>query len=646
MNHKTHISSPIHIILFLLKRIAALYLLTVSLSGNAQTFFVPKDTAILTDEYDHVVISGNNLEFLSDSTNFFSFKEILKKDFHKETSFLNPLSNNKHYLNSYCWYKFTIVNHSSNNNWIIEFPDQTIDYLEIYIPDSNYNYIQKIAGDLKPFHNRVYEHKNFIFHLPFSPNRPLTIYFKIKSAHYIYLATWIRPNKKFKSYAFSEYIGLGVFYSFIVIIAIINLFLLILIREKTYFLYILYILSMGLFLTTQDGIGFQYIWPTHPEINNIIQPVALYLVILTMLVYSRSFLQINKYSELLDNLFLTYILIRSILFYAALFFYQKLLYLYTLDLLSLLITYITGILIYKKGNKGARLYIIGFSCLLLGFLIDNMEYLRFIKNHFIGVYATNIGAMFEMTFLSLAFADQLRIERKQKELNYKNTISELKRHSIFNKILINKLKERDKLNDRIKNELDKKVEERTSELNKANEELKSQAEYLNYLNAQIDLDNYQIKKKIITIEKSRITQESIQDDEFFKLYPDEISCLKYLAELKWKKQFECRKCKNHTYSEGNVEFSRRCNKCNYIESATANTLFHRLHFPLNKAFYLLFLVTVKKKNITLKELSETLGIRKNTCWTFRKKINDRIDELKEKSSWENIILNTNEIDYK
>jgi hypothetical protein len=45
-----------------------------------------------------------------------------------------------------------------------------------------------------------------------------------------------------------------------------------------------------------------------------------------------------------------------------------------------------------------------------------------------------------------------------------------------------------------------------------------------------------------------------------------------------------------------------------------------LKFPITKAFYLVYLVTVKDKTHTLEELSVILDLRRETCWSFRKKI--------------------------
>jgi transposase-like protein len=70
---------------------------------------------------------------------------------------------------------------------------------------------------------------------------------------------------------------------------------------------------------------------------------------------------------------------------------------------------------------------------------------------------------------------------------------------------------------------------------------------------------------------------------------------------------------------GKSPFSRRCKACKYDESVTAHTLFHKLKFPLEKAFELLFLVWASKKGISTNQLSEELGLGYETCLNFRRK---------------------------
>ncbi len=108
--------------------------------------------------------------------------------------------------------------------------------------------------------------------------------------------------------------------------------------------------------------------------------------------------------------------------------------------------------------------------------------------------------------------------------------------------------------------------------------------------------------------------------DLMQRFPDDKSCVEYLFSLKWAKGFVCSKCKYNKSNQGKKKYSRRCKSCGYEESPTANTLFHKLKFPLQKAFYMSYQLSVNKKGMSTLELSRQYGLSQKTCWFFKRKI--------------------------
>ncbi len=108
--------------------------------------------------------------------------------------------------------------------------------------------------------------------------------------------------------------------------------------------------------------------------------------------------------------------------------------------------------------------------------------------------------------------------------------------------------------------------------------------------------------------------------KFQELFPDEISCMNYLVKLKWANGFQCPQCGNTKHCKGNKEHILQCTKCNRLVSATSGTLFHKVKFPLLKAFYIVYYMSTNKKGISSTELSRKLGLRQKTCWLFKQKV--------------------------
>lgn len=108
--------------------------------------------------------------------------------------------------------------------------------------------------------------------------------------------------------------------------------------------------------------------------------------------------------------------------------------------------------------------------------------------------------------------------------------------------------------------------------------------------------------------------------EFHDRFPDEKSCMDYLTELKWSGGFECPQCKHTKFCSGHKTHIRQCTQCNYLVSPTSGTLFHKVKFPLLKAFYIVYFISTSSIGISSTELSRKLGLRQKTCWLLKLKV--------------------------
>ena len=187
--------------------------------------------------------------------------------------------------------------------------------------------------------------------------------------------------------------------------------------------------------------------------------------------------------------------------------------------------------------------------------------------------------------------------------------------------------------------LEQEVRERTTELLEANEKLKEQAEKIAHMNLLLQEDNVKLEHDLKDLVTARIMQKSVSFEEFRKLYPDNEACHKFIDELKSSKEFYCKKCHYHKYSKGS-DHSRRCSRCNYVETIITGTIFGGIKFPITKAFYLLFLMS-DGRHYTIGELSELVDLRQQTCWTFKKRVEERtrnLDIQKNKNGWIQVIM--------
>lgn len=202
-----------------------------------------------------------------------------------------------------------------------------------------------------------------------------------------------------------------------------------------------------------------------------------------------------------------------------------------------------------------------------------------------------------------------------------------------------------------KNALEKEVAERTYEIREQNlilqkqgEEIKQQAEVIERMNSILKIRNEKLEHDVEDRTKARVMQKTVTFQEFKEIYPNDEACLKYLDEIKWKEGFKCKKCGSDKYkythlSKNNIPYSRRCLSCKNIESPMVDTIFYRIKFPVVKAFYILFLVS-SGKQITVDEMADILDLRRQTCWTFQKKVKEVMNQKKSRkyNEWSYLIL--------
>jgi ISXO2-like transposase domain/Transposase zinc-ribbon domain len=127
--------------------------------------------------------------------------------------------------------------------------------------------------------------------------------------------------------------------------------------------------------------------------------------------------------------------------------------------------------------------------------------------------------------------------------------------------------------------------------------------------------------------------------EFVATFSTDEDCRKYLCAQKWKDGFICRKCSHKVAIKGRTWYYRKCQKCGFDESCTSNTLFHKLKFPLTKAFWIVYQLSTLKKGMSTMEIARQYGIHQETAWFFKRKIQQSM-----KSDGEKLLEDVVELD--
>jgi hypothetical protein len=584
----------------------------------------------IDDEQPHHIFKYDQIDVFEDVKNNKTFADVSDPSF--QNSFVKNqevIPKNRH-AGSVYWFRFRI-HHSQNSvtSWILEFFDQSITNMELYVPDEQNHYKFYRYGTIHDFEKRPYLHKNFTFDLKNNSDKVLTYYLKLKAPHSVSAIIVLRDLRFFVGYALKEYFLFGLFYGMIIVFGFYNLLMFFVTKKRQYLFYVLYNVSIGLYEMCNDGIAFQYLWPSHPELNVYGFGIALFSSTVFGLLFTINFLFLKYKAPKFYKLLWALIGLRTVFFIFSLF-YPSLFNFKVLEILPLAIALSAGIYVLKQGYKPATFLVVGYSFLFFGFFLKILLLLRWISYNPLSYYSLSFCFVIEMILVSFAIGSSIRTLRRKKDLAQKRIIDELQ---------INH-----KLNQTLNEELNVLVEERTKDLKDKAEIIEKQNQEISLMLSMLKKDNTELHVNIEKVTRARVMSKQVDFSEFSKVYPDKESCFDYIAGLKWSKGYACKKCENPSYLTGQTYQSRRCTKCGYDESVIAYTTFQNSRIPINKALYMLFLVYSSKGTISSYKLSQILMIRQSTCWTYnsrmQKMLIDRKDEIKHEDAngWSRLVL--------
>ncbi|MFJ7918813.1 diguanylate cyclase [Lysinibacillus fusiformis] len=232
-----------------------------------------------------------------------------------------------------------------------------------------------------------------------------------------FLYTEISFTNKMSEYKFLT----GIFYGFLSALLIYNLFLFFSLKDKAYFFYVLYMLSFIFYQATLNSLDIELLgnWLSQEFFIKSLT-ISGNLLLLFMLLFCLQFLELKKFLPSFHTIgkLLLWITICSLM---ASFILPDVAFINnfttTFAVVVFIFLWLSGIFVFKKGQKMARYYIIGWTVLLSSIIVQALAFLSIIPFHprvFEEVPA--IGAIFESIFLSLALGDKINIIKKEHQL--------------------------------------------------------------------------------------------------------------------------------------------------------------------------------------------------------------------------------------
>jgi hypothetical protein len=612
-------------------------------------FTYAQTTVRLKDSVKQHIFEYNEIKFLEDTSSALSFDQVrllAAQNKFNANKVSTPVASDP---GSVYWYRM-VINYSpaNKNNWILEFFDQTTDNVTVYEPGPGNHYKAMQIGYNRLFDARPYQHKNLSVNLNPYPYGDKIYYIRVHSHKSANVIIVLRSMQHFIHYALDEYFLFGIFYGMILVFAVYNLIMFIAIGQRQYLYYIVYNIGIGVYEMCADGVAFQYLWPDSPGWNNYVYGIALFIASLFGILFAQSLLSVKTNAPRLNKLIQWVIAGRCIFFLLCLTVNKNWFDYKVVEIIPLSVAFMTGCYILYKGYKPARLFVVGYFFLMIGFVMKALIALHIWTYPVTAFeyYSLSFCLILEMFLVSFALGDRIRLIRAEKDLAQQRAISQLQQNEELMDALNKGLE--DQVQERTQQLVQKTsvIELQNAELTSVNRRLQEQAEEISRMNVLLEMDNTQLQSNIEKVTHDRAMSAGVDFEEFSKIYPDRETCFKFLSDLKWEKGYDCRKCSGKHYGHGQLPYSRRCSKCGYEESVIAYTILQNTRIPINKAFYIIFLMYSTGGKISSHKLSEILSIRQSTCWAYSSRIKKIMNSRKKELSnagdkgWSKLVVET------
>lgn len=357
------------------------------------------------------------------------------------------------------WIKLVAEKRQTKPNLLLWIDQSRLSQAEFYLLSVNGE--QKQIAAINPFSAKDDKFAQAkIYPLPDSLEVGDIIYLKLRSKE-LFLAP---INIDDESSLFDSFSLRGIVFGFytgiMAIMFIYNLFLFIIIRDKSYLYYVFYIFAIWMTQITIQGYSSKYFWHQDTDISNYSVVFFSSVGLIFASFFTLSFLNTKVFSPFWHKL-ISLLIVLSFVDLLILFFYDitvAFIIMQFLTFMGAIFALSAAYIVYfKKHFKPAGYYLVAWSVLLFGVILFIMKDYDIIPYNNFTIYLLQITSSIEVMLLSFALADKINFFKKENEVAQAQALNA----SLENQKLV---REQNVI-------LEKKVQERTEELQSANSTL-------------------------------------------------------------------------------------------------------------------------------------------------------------------------------
>ena len=371
---------------------------------------------IVLNEETEIIKIGKHLKILEDKTKALTFFEVQQREDQFKIS--NAAVPYYDFTDSVYWIKFTLQPQNSHDkHYYLELAYPLMDHITIYTSKGDNTFWVKRTGYRRPFKSREIQHRNFVFKLKLISSKTTSIYIRFQNEDRMEIPLILWSEEAFFQNDHNEQYIMGIYFGILLFMFIFNFLFFIVIKDRSYLFYIMFLLGFAFYQLTQNGYSYEYFTPEFLEPYNHYIPSSVAIGLGTLILFTQSFLSTALRHKIIHKIF-NGILI-TLLFSIPLQFITKysvsIIVQLILSLIVLSMVLFIGIKSLIEKYRPAVFFIISWTCLLLGGIVYALKIAGIFPPNLFSNYALQVGSIFQFILLSFGLGDRVNLLRKEKD---------------------------------------------------------------------------------------------------------------------------------------------------------------------------------------------------------------------------------------
>lgn len=326
------------------------------------------------------------------------------------------------YSDSVYWLKLTLLYELSDaqkdlrHDWILEITYSPLDYVDVYYAPHAAD-TPFLSGDMRPQSAKRTPGSNHAFYVTPEPNEELDVYVRVQTSSSLQLPMMIwSPGGLYEARSLTR-LGYGLYFGVLIVMALYNLMLFVMLGEKSYIYYVIYVGSFALLQAAIAGLASQYLWPELPSWGNRSIPFLMAMSCFFGVVFARSFLGTRNHSPNTDKLLLAIAILSAVITGASLFVTYALALTagnILTFLLALAVIWAATLATIKR-LPGALFFLLGWAALLSGATIFMLVSTGVLPANWFTSNAAMYGSATEALLLAMALGAKISALRSARK---------------------------------------------------------------------------------------------------------------------------------------------------------------------------------------------------------------------------------------